>query len=109
MNRLIVLATLLLASPFAAAAPAAPDTVARPPRLGLCAACHGARGHAVVPGVPNLAGQRLDYLLDALHQYRDGRRDVAVMHAAVGPLSEAELKQLARWYANQNPVPPHAR
>ena len=55
-----------------------------------------------MPGVPNLAGQRLDYLRDALKQYRDGRRNVSVMRAAVGPISAAELDGLARWYSAQS-------
>lgn len=71
----------------------------RPARLGLCAACHGADGHARIPGAPNLAGQNYQYLIGALHAYKSGARDVAVMRAAIGPLSEAELEQLAHWYA----------
>lgn len=58
-----------------------------------------------MPGVPNLAGQRLDYLRDALKQYRDGRRNVPVMRAAVGPLSATELDGLARWYSAQPAAP----
>jgi cytochrome c553 len=58
-----------------------------------------------MPGVPNLAGQRLDYLRDALAQYRDGRRDVPVMRAAIGPVGAAELDALARWYSEQSPQP----
>ena len=73
----------------------------RPARLGLCAACHGANGEATMPGVPNLAGQRLDYLRDALAQYRDGRRDVPVMRTAIGAVSAADLDALARWYSAQ--------
>ena len=73
----------------------------RPARLGLCAACHGANGEAAMPGVPNLAGQRLDYLRDALAQYRDGRRDVPVMRTAIGAVSAADLDALARWYSAQ--------
>jgi cytochrome c553 len=107
MTRLIVLAAALLVLP--AVGVHAGDAPPRPPQLGLCAACHGAHGTAVVPGVPNLAGQRLDYLLDALKQYRDGRRDVAQMRAAVGPLTDAQLRQLAQWYAAQTPAVPHAR
>jgi cytochrome c553 len=60
-------------------------------------------GH--MPGVPHLAGQRLDYLRDALKQYRDGRRNVPVMRAAIGPVSDAELDALARWYSAQSPQP----
>ncbi len=78
---------------------------ATPARLGLCAACHGTHGHAGMPGVPNLAGQRLDYLRDALKQYRDGRRNVPVMRAAIGPVSDADLEVLARWYSVQPPQP----
>jgi cytochrome c553 len=74
-----------------------------PSRLGLCAACHGANGYASQPGVPNLAGQRLDYLRSALKQYRDGSRNVALMRAAIGPVSDAELDALARWYSAQPP------
>ena len=78
----------------------------KPARLGLCAACHGEHGMAQIPGAPNLAGQRLDYLREALRQYRDGRRNVALMKAAIGPISDEELDQLARWYSAQTPVAP---
>lgn len=88
-----------------AALPLRAQTPTPPTRLGLCAACHGASGHASMPGVPHLAGQRLDYLRDALRQYRDGRRNVAVMRAAVGPVSDAELDALAHWYSAQPPQP----
>ena len=91
-----VTATLLMAlSPAFAAAPA------KPARLGLCAACHGETGMAQIPGAPNLAGQKLDYLREALKQYRDGRRNVPLMRAAIGPISEADLDELARWYSTQ--------
>ena len=95
-NPLLAALSLLVAFPIQAQTPP-------PTRLGLCAACHGAAGHASMPGVPHLAGQRLDYLRDALKQYRDGRRNVPVMRAAIGPVSDAELDALARWYSMQSP------
>ncbi|BFI94856.1 MAG: hypothetical protein RSP_03660 [Rhodanobacter sp.] len=58
-----------------------------------------------MPGAPNLAGQRLDYLREALKHYRDGSRDVPVMRAAIGPLSDAELDAVLRWYSAQTPTP----
>lgn len=100
MSRLLIAALCLFA-----ALPICAQTPAPPTRLGLCAACHGASGHADMPGVPHLAGQRLDYLRDALKQYRDGRRSVPVMRAAIGPVSDAELDALARWYSAQPPQP----
>ena len=96
----LIAVLILLAAPTLHA-----GTPAAPARLGLCAACHGADGHASMPGVPNLAGQRLDYLRDALKQYRDGRRSIPVMRAAIGPVSDAELDALARWYSAQLPQP----
>lgn len=94
----VVLALLPLAG--LAATPAAPI---RPPQLGLCAACHGDDGHARIPGAPNLAGQPYQYLLQALHEYRDGTRKVPVMQAASGPLSEQDMQALAQWFAAQSP------
>lgn len=101
LHLLPVLPVWLLMFSSVGAAPVQAQEATRPSRLGLCAACHGERGKAVAPGVPNLAGQRLDYLLDALGQYRSGKRNVAAMRAAVGPLSSAQIEQLARWYAAQ--------
>ena len=99
--RTLLTAVLCLAAaiPAVAQSPAA----AQPSRLGLCAACHGEAGHASMPGVPNLAGQQLDYLRSALRQYRDGSRDVPLMRAAIGPVSDADLDALARWYSAQSP------
>ena len=103
MHILMMAVLCAVASPLAAAQAVA----ATPPsRLGLCAACHGAQGHASTPGVPHLAGQRVDYLRAALRQYRSGQRDVAVMRTAVGPLSDAELDALAVWYSRQSPPVP---
>ncbi|HXP02056.1 MAG TPA: c-type cytochrome [Luteibacter sp.] len=97
-----ILTTAALALAFTAPVLAAPP--AKPARLGLCAACHGEDGMARIPGAPNLAGQKLDYLREALRQYRDGRRDIPVMRAATGPLSDAELDQLAQWFSAQTPA-----
>jgi cytochrome c553 len=101
ITMMAVLCACAVASPFAAAQAAVPVP---PSRLGLCAACHGAQGHASMPGVPHLAGQREDYLRAALRQYRSGQRNVAVMRAAVGPLSDAQLDALAAWYSRQAPL-----
>lgn len=63
---------------------------------------------AQIPGAPNLAGQRLEYLRTSLKHYRDGSRDVPIMRAAIGPISDAELDALAIWYSAQTPTPPKA-
>ena len=45
----------------------------------------------------------VDYLREALKQYRDGRRNAPLMRAAIGPISDADLDELARWYSAQTP------
>ena len=97
----LILAILAPAGPLAAA-----EAPPRPPQLGLCSACHGDDGHARIPGAPNLAGQPSAYLLEALHAYRSGQRDVPVMRAAAGPLTEKDMQALANWYAAQSPCKP---
>jgi len=102
LMRLLLIAALGLTCALPALAA---DMPPKPVRLGLCAACHGETGTSQMPGAPNLAGQRLDYLRKALAEYRDGTRNVPLMRAAIGPLSEAELDQLARWYSAQTSPP----
>ena len=76
-----------------------------PQRLGLCAACHGERGVATGQTIPNLAGQNLDYLRNALIAYQSGARDVPAMRAAAAMLNAADLDEVLRWYAAQPMVP----
>ncbi len=96
------LIAIALATSAGIALSASPQTP--PLRLGLCAACHGERGIATEKPIPNLAGQNLDYLRNALMQYQSGARDVAAMRAAVGMLNAAELDQVLQWYAAQPPA-----
>jgi len=72
-----------------------------PPRLGLCASCHGERGIATAKSLPNLAGQNLDYLRSAVEQYRSGARDVAAMRAALGMVGTSEADAILQWYSAQ--------
>lgn len=97
---------LLWAIPLAVATASVQAAPTPPAQLGLCAACHGADGHARIPGAPNLAGQSYQYLLQALHEYRDGTRKVPVMRAAAGPLSEQDMQALAHWFSAQSPCKP---
>jgi cytochrome c553 len=71
----------------------------KPARLGLCASCHGEDGHATTPGVPNLSGQNLEYLRNAIKLYQSGARDVAAMRAAANMLAPTELDRVLEWYA----------
>jgi len=65
-----------------------------------CIACHGQNGISVSPNWPTLAGQYEDYLRHALNQYRDGTRKNAVMAQMAAPLTDEDVKLLARFYAS---------
>ena len=67
-----------------------------------CASCHG-DSYAGTKGVARLAGQREDYLLKALHDYKSGLRSgggMAAMADVAFPLSEEEIEALAHYLAH---------
>ena len=65
-----------------------------------CAVCHGPLGVAVAPETPNLAGQPANYLATQLRAYRSGVRKHEVMAVMAKPLLDAEIEQLAAWFAS---------
>ena len=73
---------------------------ARPPKLGLCAGCHGENGKAILADYPNLTGQNQRYLASSLRAYKTGDRKNSAMRAMVGTLTDAEIEALANYYAN---------
>lgn len=70
-----------------------------------CAACHGADGNSVAAEFPRLAGQQQAYLLREMLDYKEGRRDSAVMGPLLAGYAEADLAALAAYFARQTPAP----
>jgi cytochrome c553 len=64
-----------------------------------CAACHGADGNSTAPIYPRLAGQYHDYLARALHEYKSGGRQNAIMAGFAKTLSDADIDKLSRYFA----------
>jgi len=115
-------ALLLAAATLARAAdvPAriVPDTLAR--RLAACTSCHGSADAPAAPDTatgtgagnegrryfPRIAGKPAGYLLNQMHNFRDGRRQYPLMTWMVSPLSEDYLREIAGWFAGQHlPAP----
>lgn len=71
-------------------------------KSAVCAACHGEAGVSAAPTWPNLAGQHRDYLEHAIASYRDKQRQDPVMQGQVGALSDADIRDLAAYYAAQS-------
>jgi DmsE family decaheme c-type cytochrome len=69
-----------------------------------CAACHGERGISKISGTPSLVGMDQQYLVAAMKAYVSGERKHAVMKALLAHVSDAELNNMALYYARQVPA-----
>ncbi len=93
-------AALAAAICLPALAAAAEDAV--PASVSSCVSCHSADGNPLVAGVPILAGQREEYLVNALKAYRAGRRSgggADVMQRYAKTLNDTDIQEIARWFA----------
>lgn len=95
-----------LQKPRRAETPAAGDQAAGKKAAADCAGCHGEQGVSTNPANPSLAGQDAEYLFAALKAYKDGSRAEGTMKNAVATLDGTAMKNLAAFYAAQQPQPP---
>lgn len=77
----------------------AQDAAAGKTKAAVCSACHGAEGISVLPDYPNLAAQKVKYLESSIKAYRDGQRKHAVMSPMAAGLSDADIQDLAAYFA----------
>ncbi|MEP7061988.1 MAG: c-type cytochrome [Betaproteobacteria bacterium] len=111
----VVIATLSIAASATVLAEVAtaeiPDSLEQ--RLAACAACHGKSGEGVRRNAyyPRIAGKPADYLFQQLVNFRNGRRGFPQMVYFVRHLSDANLREIADYYAALHPgyPPPPAR
>jgi cytochrome c553 len=90
-----VAALTLLAGPAMAG-----DAAAGKAKIGTCTACHGQDGKGTTPDYPNLAGQSEKYLVTAIKAYKDGGRNNPIMKPMVMTLSDADVENVAAYYAS---------
>ena len=98
-----------LQKPAKAGTPAAGDAAAGKAAAAACAGCHGDAGVAGDPATPSLAGQDAQYLAVATQGYKDGTRKDETMKGMVAALNEATIKNIAAFYAAQQPQAPKVR
>lgn len=69
-------------------------------RVLACTGCHGKEGRAASDGYyPRIAGKPAGYLYNQLLNFRDGRRNYALMAKLVAPLDDAYLREIAAHFA----------
>jgi cytochrome c553 len=65
-----------------------------------CVACHGAEGNSPVPGFPSIAGQPRQFIEMSLIMFREGRRINEAMKPLVDKLTNADVRDLAQYFAS---------
>jgi cytochrome c553 len=98
-----------LQKPARSSAPAAGDKPAGAAAAAGCAGCHGPDGVSANPAFPSLAGQDATYLASALDAYKQGTRKDETMKGLVAALDDATVKNLATFFASQEPKQPDVR
>ena len=71
-----------------------------------CVGCHGLDGAGKTSEIPNLAGQPADYLVEAMHAYREDVRHHAALRDLITSLDEAAIRNIAAYFAGLPPIPP---
>jgi cytochrome c553 len=67
----------------------------------VCAGCHGADGNGGAdPLWPKLAGQDASYLAKQLSDFKSGARKDPIMTGMAAPLSAADIRNLAAYFAS---------
>jgi len=85
------------------------DQAAGKTAAAACSGCHGEKGVSANPATPSLAGQDAEYLVAAIAAYKDGSRNDEAMKGIAVSLDEVTAKNLAAFYANQQPQPTKVR
>jgi cytochrome c553 len=95
----VALLALALASPALAGGKA---EAGKQKAAQVCAACHGPAGDKpAAPENPILAGQHYDYLVQALKDYKSGKRDNPIMKGFTATLSLQDIEDLAAWFSSR--------
>jgi cytochrome c553 len=92
----------------AAQGPARAATPMPPAAVATCVACHGAQGEGSAAGVPRLAGQNAQYLEHALSTFKAGTRGSPVMQPIASRLADADMHELASYFAGLRGARPPA-
>lgn len=92
--------------PAKAQTPAPGNPAAGKAAAAACSGCHGEGGVSGNPTTPSLAGQDAQYFAAALRAYKDGSRSDPMMKAPAASADDNAIKDLAAYYANQQPKQP---
>jgi cytochrome c553 len=99
MKRIPLTVAVLVLFGMVGAAQAAGDAQAGKAKAGGCAGCHGSNGEGKDP-YPALAGKPEGELVQALQDYKSGKRKNAVMKTFATQLGDQDMANVAAYYAS---------
>ena len=71
-----------------------------------CSGCHGLDGGGKTSEIPNLAGQPAEYLVEAMHAYREDLRHHAALKDLITGFDESDIRNIAGYFASLPPLAP---
>jgi cytochrome c553 len=96
--RIVMIGAAMLAAGVAAPAQAQDPNYARN-LASTCFTCHGTDGRSVGGVPPSLAGQSKAYLLQAMKDFKAGKRPATIMHQQAKGYTDEELEAIAGYFA----------
>ncbi|HYW04193.1 MAG TPA: c-type cytochrome [Gammaproteobacteria bacterium] len=110
MKKLSILAVVLCTA-FIGVAQAQPkgNPVRGRDLAATCMGCHGIEGYTVVYPtyhVPKLGGQHAQYIVNALEEYKNGKRSFPTMHAQASELTKQQMWDVAAFFQAAGKHPP---
>lgn len=97
-RRLLIVGVVTLLG-VAGAAQAGGNAQAGKTKAATCAGCHGANGEGIAPN-PALAGKKEDQIIQAMKDYKSGKRANPVMKTFASQVNDQEVADLAAYYAS---------
>jgi cytochrome c553 len=101
MKRFFIFATAVTGAILSSTAWSAGNAEVGATKAVVCQACHGANGHSMNPEWPSLAGIGADYIAAQLQNFKDGKRNNAIMMPNAMGLSSEDMADLAAYFDSQ--------
>jgi cytochrome c553 len=99
MKRKLMIAAIAAMLGVSASALAGGDAAAGKAKAKACAGCHGPNGEGIKPN-PAVAGKSESDVVEALKDYKSGKRANPIMKSMATPLSDQDMANIGAYYAS---------
>ena len=100
MQRYFVLTIIMLCTMAVAKAASFTEITRGVMLSSSCAACHGTDG--ISPGaIPSINGKSAEFISQALHDFREGKRPATVMGRHAGGYTDEEIELITDYFSSR--------